>query len=97
MRWLIRIAAPILTVLSFAAAQDGGWRLDKAHSSISFSISHMVISEVHGRFNDYEITFASSKEDFTDASVAASIQVKSIDTGSEGRDRDLNSAKFFDA
>lgn len=96
MRWCFRITLLAVFLIQLTTAQDGSWRLDKSHSSISFSIAHMVISEVHGRFNDYDITFTSSKDDFTDAVVSSTIKVNSIDTGSEGRDRDLRSENFFD-
>jgi len=96
MRWFTRMTLPLFMLVSMAVAQEGGWRLDKEHSSILFSITHIVVSEIQGRFGDYDITFTSSKEDFTDAVVAANIRVNSIDTESEGRDRDLRSENFFD-
>ena len=97
MRSFLTISILAAALFMSAFAQENGWRVDKAHSSISFSISHMVISEVHGRFDDFDITFASSKDDFSDAAVAATIRVNSVSTGAEGRDKDLRSENFFDA
>jgi polyisoprenoid-binding protein YceI len=88
-----------ITVLAVSSvlAQKSGWNLDKAHSSIGFSIKHMVISEVTGNFKDYDINFNSTKSDFTDASVVASIKVASINTDNEKRDGHLKTDDFFNA
>ncbi len=83
--------------VSSVLAQKTGWNLDKAHSSIGFSIKHMVISEVTGNFKDYDINFNSTKSDFTDASVVASIKVASINTDNEKRDGHLKTDDFFNA
>lgn len=76
-------------------AQKAGWTLDKAHSSVNFSIRHMVISEVTGNFRDFDISFASSKDDYSDAVVEASIKVTSINTDNERRDGHLRTDDFF--
>lgn len=73
------------------------WKLDQAHSVVSFNISHMVISEVAGRFTDFDVTLVNEKDDFTDGKLNATIKVKSINTDNEGRDKHLRSADFFDA
>ncbi len=74
-----------------------GWKLDKAHSKIVFTVKHMVISEVQGYFKDFDITVNSSKEDFLDTQVDVVIKTASINTESEGRDKDLRSDNFFSA
>jgi polyisoprenoid-binding protein YceI len=78
-------------------AQKSGWMLDKAHSSIGFSVRHMVISEVTGNFKDFDISFTSSKDDYSDATVDASIRVASINTDNERRDGHLKTDDFFNA
>lgn len=78
-------------------AQKTGWSLDKAHSSVGFSVKHMVISEVTGNFWDFDINFTSSKSDFTDAVVEATIKVASINTDNEKRDAHLRTDDFFNA
>jgi polyisoprenoid-binding protein YceI len=78
-------------------AQKSGWTLDKAHTNITFSIRHMVISEVTGKFKDFDITFSSSKPDFTDGAVEATIKVASINTENERRDAHLKTDDFFNA
>jgi len=78
-------------------AQASGWKLDKSHSKIGFTVKHMVISEVQGNFKDFDITINSSKDDFSDAQVGVVIKAASINTESEGRDKDLRSDNFFSA
>jgi polyisoprenoid-binding protein YceI len=93
-RWFLAgvIAAAGITSL---AAQSKEWTLDRAHSSIAFTIKHMVISEVTGRFDDFDIKFVSSKSDFSDATLEGMIKVNSINTGIEGRDKHLKTDDFF--
>jgi len=90
------VAALIFTVSSLFA-QEGNWNLDKAHSSVSFTVVHMLVSEVTGRFGDFSIAFASSKEDFSDGSVDVVIKTNSVNTDNTNRDNDLKSGNFFSA
>jgi polyisoprenoid-binding protein YceI len=78
-------------------AQKSGWKLDKAHSAVTFSVRHLVISEVSGNFKDYDITFNSAKDDFSGASIDATIKVASINTDNDRRDGHLKSDDFFNA
>ena len=74
------------------------WTFDKAHTSILFSIDHMVISEVVGKFEKFDGTVETkSDKDFTDAKIKLTIDVKSINTDNEERDKHLKSPDFFDA
>ncbi|MBI5475970.1 MAG: polyisoprenoid-binding protein [Ignavibacteriales bacterium] len=73
------------------------WKLDAAHSKVSFNISHMVISEVTGRFTDFDINLTQTKDDFAESKITATIKTKSINTDNEGRDKHLRSTDFFDA
>jgi polyisoprenoid-binding protein YceI len=88
-----------LTLLSAVSlmAQKPGWTMDKAHSSVGFSVRHLVISEVTGKFKDFDISLNSSKDDFTDAVVDATIKVASINTENERRDAHLKTDDFFNA
>ncbi len=87
----------LFLVIHSVSAQEGSkWGFDKAHSKIQFDVDHMVISEVSGQFQIYEGTVVTSKGDFTDAKIDFSIDVKSIDTDNEGRDKHLRSKDFFD-
>ncbi|GAF45952.1 MULTISPECIES: YceI family protein [Rhodococcus] len=73
----------------------GTWAIDTVHSTVGFSVRHLMVSKVRGTFNDFTgaITVA---EDGT-AAVTAEIQVASIDTKNTDRDAHIKSADFFDA
>jgi polyisoprenoid-binding protein YceI len=83
--------------LSLAATASAQWTFDKAHSSINFSVTHMVVSEVDGSFKDFTGEVKSDKPDFSDLSVNFTIQVASVNTEDDKRDGHLKSADFFDA
>lgn len=72
------------------------WKADKAHSQVSFGITHLGISEVEGLFEEFDATIEASKEDFSDAKYNVEIHVPSITTGVEMRDNHLRNADFFD-
>ena len=97
MKYIFAIVLFSLLVISGAGAQDAGWKLDKAHSGISFTVRHMVISEVAGKFTDFDILLNSTKEDFSDASVQTTIKTASINTEVAQRDNHLKSDDFFNA
>ena len=73
------------------------WTLDNMHSSVTFKVRHLVISSVTGKFNTFEGTVESDRNDFTDARVRFTADINSIDTGVEQRDNHLKSPDFFDA
>jgi polyisoprenoid-binding protein YceI len=73
------------------------WTIDTNHSEITFKVKHLVISTVSGKFNKFEGTVVSDKEDFSDARIKFSADIDSIDTGNEQRNGHLKSADFFDA
>src|SRR5262245_2072933 len=79
----------------FAAAADT-YAVGPGHSSFTFRVSHLGISDVHGRFNDFSGTFTVDKDAPGKSSFALSIKVTSIDTAVKKRDDHLRSADFFD-
>ena len=74
----------------------GTWAIDPIHSDVSFTVRHMMVSKVRGRFSKFEGTMRTG-DDFADSSVEASIDMGSIDTNNEQRDGHIRSADFFDA
>jgi polyisoprenoid-binding protein YceI len=78
-------------------AQTTNWALDAAHSSIQFSVSHLVISETTGKFKKFDISLQADKTDFTDAKISFTAEVNSLDTENEDRDKHLKSDDFFNA
>lgn len=73
------------------------WALDKLHSTVRFSVSHMVVSEAEGTFKLFDGSMEHTKEDFSDAKIVFSIDVNSINTDNEKRDAHLKSDDFFNA
>jgi polyisoprenoid-binding protein YceI len=85
---------PVQTDYSFQADK---WTLDKAHTNVKFSVTHLVISDVEGSFKTFDGTMESAKPDFSDAKINFTAQVASINTDNEKRDGHLKSPDFFDA
>lgn len=90
----------VLTLIAFITLANvyaqTTWKVDKAHSSITFSVSHFMISEVTGNFGKFDIT-AMSNEKFEEPKFDVSIDVSTINTNQSGRDNHLKAADFFDA
>jgi polyisoprenoid-binding protein YceI len=72
------------------------WALDPAHTKIQFTARHLIISEVAGHFNKFDVNVTAGN-DFLDSEVEVTIDVNSIDTGIGDRDNHLKSADFFEA
>src|SRR5213593_513783 len=73
------------------------WKLDKSHSNVIFTVDHMVVSEVDGSFKMWDGSVENSKPDFSDAKISFSVDVNSINTDNENRDKHLKSDDFFNA
>ncbi|MGA9311772.1 MAG: YceI family protein [Pseudonocardiaceae bacterium] len=74
----------------------GTWDIDAAHSSVSFSVRHMMVSKVRGRFNGVSGRLVTGT-DLRDSSVTTEIDVNSFDTGNVARDEHIRSADFLHA
>ena len=86
-----------LTMLAFGAAEAQIWKIDGAHSRVEFSVTHLLISEVNGRFNDFAVQFTQGEEDFSGSQIEATIKTASVNTENENRDKHLRSDAFFNA
>jgi polyisoprenoid-binding protein YceI len=73
----------------------GTWDIDPVHSDVSFTVRHMMVSKVRGRFGSFSGEIVTG-EDVTGSSVSATIDATSIDTNNEQRDNHIRSADFFD-
>ncbi len=73
------------------------WNLDKPHTKVGFSVMHMAVTEVEGKFNDFEGSITSKSDDFNGADVSFTAKVASVDTDNERRDTHLKSDDFFNA
>ena len=75
----------------------GKWTLDKGHSNVKFTVTHMVVSEVDGSFKNFDGTVEHTKPDYSDAVITFTVDVNSVDTDNENRDKHLKSDDFFNA
>ena len=72
------------------------WELDPAHSSIEFSVKHMMMTTVRGRFNNFRGTLDADEGRPEGCCVHVEIDAASIDTGAPDRDTHLRGGDFFD-
>ena len=92
----ILASAAAALMFSFTSVAQGAYTMDKAHSSVGFTITHLSISDIDGSFKTFDSKFTSSKEDFSDATFDFTADVNSINSDNEKRDGHLKSADFFD-
>lgn len=90
------VSAILVLAAPFAMAQTSTWKTDPAHSEVDFTIKHMALSNVHGRFGTVDATLTWDDADPAKSTVNATIDVTGVDTGVPNRDTDLKSARFFD-
>jgi polyisoprenoid-binding protein YceI len=90
----IILTAALFLLPSLASAST--WRIDPEHTTIQFTVRHMMISNVKGVFHKFNGQFEIDDKEITNARASAVINVASIDTGIEKRDEDLRSPNFFD-
>ncbi len=88
----LAVAAP-----AAALAQPTTWNLDPAHSHASFTVRHLVISNVRGEFQKFSGAVQLDEKDVSKSTVEATLQAGSVDTGVPDRDKHLRSPDFFDA
>ncbi len=72
------------------------WEFDPAHTLVEFSVKHMMVTTVKGRFKKFSSKLELDEQHPEASSVEFSIDAASIDTGDEGRDAHLRSPDFFD-
>ena len=95
----MRNAVSILTMLLLAfagLAKAETWNIDLPHSSVGFSVRHMVVTKTHGKFNDFTGLINFDGKNPEKGSVELTVQIASIDTDNKKRDDHLRSADFFD-
>lgn len=77
-------------------AQISTWKSDPAQSQVQFTIRHLAMTDVHGRFARVDATINYDAADASQSNVTATIGVDSVSTGEAGRDDEIKSADFFD-
>ncbi|TJY37780.1 YceI family protein [Pontimicrobium aquaticum] len=88
----------LFTILFFTVSPiifaQSKWKVDKAHSKVSFNITHLMISEVTGNFDDFNIE-ATANDTFSNPNFNVEIKTASIDTDNDGRDKKLRGNDYF--
>jgi polyisoprenoid-binding protein YceI len=79
-----------------ALAQNTTWVSDQAHSEVDFTVKHLSISNVHGKFGKVNARIEMDPSDISKSTVVATIDVSTVDTGQAARDNDLRSPNYFD-
>ncbi len=79
-----------------SSAQTSNWKIDPAHSGADFSIRHMGMTNVHGKFTNVNGAVTIDEKDFSKSSVNATVDVSTVNTGVDKRDAHLKSADFFE-
>ncbi len=94
---LLFLTASGFTILNNSTTANATqWEIDKAHSNISFEVTHFFTA-VSGKFNDYTSEVYFDPENLDESSISVDIKVNSIDTDNEKRDGHLQSDDFFNA
>jgi polyisoprenoid-binding protein YceI len=73
------------------------WQLDPTHSSASFGVKHMMVANVRGKFDTFDIEAQIDEQDLSKSQATVTLDVASIDTGLADRDVHIKGADFFDA
>jgi len=90
------LAVAVLFGASTVCSAADEYDFDMVHSSISFKARHLDISWIHGRFNEASGKFVIDRDDPTKSTFSLTIQVDSVDTANEARDKHLRQADYFD-
>ncbi|HEV2136303.1 MAG TPA: YceI family protein [Terracidiphilus sp.] len=96
MKWLVLAAGAFLLAGVPAKAQVSLWRSDPVKSRVQFSIRHLAMTDVHGRFGQVDATIQYDALDVSKSNVSATIGMDTVTTGEAGRDDEIKSADFFD-
>ncbi len=85
-----------ITAENIPGYRAGTWVIDPTHSEIGFSVRHLAISKVKGKFEEFEATFETG-ENPLDSNVSAKAVVASVNTNQKDRDGHLRTGDFFAA
>ncbi|MGH3568634.1 MAG: DUF6081 family protein [Pseudonocardia sp.] len=85
-----------MVVTTLPAPPSGTWKLDDCHSELGFTVRHMMVSKIRGRFRSSQSTVIVTEDPLL-SSIEATIDVKSLDTGNGPRDAAVLSAEYLDA
>lgn len=89
----------LFLLVTFLNAQNKEtvWVIDKSHSKIGFTVTHLLITEVDGHFKDFDAKVTTNRDDFENAKIEFTAKTASIFTDNERRDEHLRSDDFFNS
>jgi len=87
---------PRLAAFRTMTPTETRWEIDTVHSELRFTVSHLVIAKISGRFASWRATVRLDDEDVRRSQVEVAIEAATIDTGNPARDADLRSREFLD-
>jgi polyisoprenoid-binding protein YceI len=98
MKKVTMIAAVAISafLLSFKAIAPTTWSVDKNHAKLTFTITHMMVSDVEGTFKNFDATITAPGNDFANATVDFTADAASLSTDNDARDKHVKSADFLD-
>jgi len=85
-----------VTAVELPGYVAGTWSIDPVHSEVSFTVRHMMVSKVRGRFDKFEGTITTAPDPLQ-SSVTATVDLGSVNTGNDTRDNHIRSEDFFHA
>lgn len=94
-RTVILLAASLIFPRASFCGEN--YRIEPGQSAVNFSVRHMVLTTVHGKFTDFSGILELEDNDLSKSSVSVRINAASITTENAARDKDLRSANFLDA
>ena len=87
----------LMSLVSFIGVNAQTWKVDATHTNIEFNVDYMVVSELNGTFKMFDGKAEAVKPDFSDAKISFTVDVNSINTDNEMRDKHLKGNDFFNA
>lgn len=98
MKTLQSVFIVLLSVLVLKAQNtETTWVIDKSHSKVGFTVTHLLITEVDGHFKDFDVKVSTNREDFENAKIEFTAKTASIFTDNDRRDEHLRSDDFFNS
>lgn len=98
MKTLQSVFIVLLSVLVLKAQNtETTWVVDKSHSKVGFTVTHLLITEVDGYFKDFDVKVSTNREDFENAKIEFTAKTASIFTDNDRRDEHLRSDDFFNS
>jgi len=96
MKKLLTVAALIAFASLPALAQTTTWQVDPAHTNTQFAVRHLGVSTVRGAFTKTTGQIQLDEKDMTKSQVEITVDMSTLDTRNEGRDKDVKSSNFLD-